>query len=554
MRRPTRAAALDAGSETMGGIRYALFAVALAAATAALPVVWRRRRRQPVAVDSLLVLLVGVITWSSADFLAYDLGVSGVLLALVAGVIYVAIGTTVGSFFVLAISMAGTGWRPSRRALVLLAIDPVVAGLLAATNSWHGLFFTGAGSRVPETYVNWQPGPLMWIHLGWVYSAFAVSLAVLVLGTWQRPAVYRRHNLLLALAPAPPLALNLLILRGYSEQLAQYGADRTSLGLVASTVIVSIAVLRSDLVVVPAVARALLVEQLADALMVLNVDGRVLDLNSAGRRLARAAQGRDDLDIGDWVRGDVDMLGSAPDVPLAVVIEGQVRHFAVQRHPLSNGRGDTLGTIVQATDVTQAHAARLELLERMSEVQSLQRRLSYEAEHDALTGLPNRRSLDRGVSRAAADGRTYAVALADIDRFKSVNDRYGHPVGDAVLQHAAAVLSQVAADHGLLGRWGGEEFVLLVEGGRAERAPDVAELLRTAAASHPAEVEGVVIPWSVSIGVAIARGGVPAVQTVAAADRALYVAKSCGRDRVVIASDDLTGSGSGAVGVGGPGT
>lgn len=509
----------------MGHAPVVLFAVLLVVVGATAPGLARRRAHHPVAVDSLLVLMVSVTVWSGGDVLAYDLRVSGPALALVVGLVYLAIGTTVVAFTVLAAALAGTGWRPSRRALVLLAIEPVLAALLAATNSRHGLFLVGPGSRVPTGYEQWRPGPLMWVHLGWVYTMVTVALVVLLSGTWYRPAPLRRQNLLLALSPVPPLLLSTLMAMGY--------ADRSSLGLVASSVIVAFVVRRSDLVVVPAVARTLLVEQLADPLIVLSGEGRVLDLNAAGRRLGRAVRGDLDLEIGRGLGGAAHLLTAEA---VRAELDGEHRHFAVQRHLLTNARGDRLGVVVQARDVTDAHAAEALLREQMAQVQALQRRLSYEVDHDALTGLPNRRRLDRGLAQAATGAVPYAVVLADIDRFKSINDRHGHTTGDVVLQHAAAVLLQAVGGAGLLGRWGGEEFVLLLVGEAVGRAAALAEAMRSAARDRPAPLEEASIAWSVSVGVAVMAPGAPAVQAVVAADRALYSAKRYGRDRVVVAT------------------
>lgn len=162
-------------------------------------------------------------------------------------------------------------------------------------------------------------------------------------------------------------------------------------------------------------------------------------------------------------------------------------------------------------------------------------RLQYLASHDVLTGLPNRASHDRRLAgtlaRAERHGEPFALFSLDIDRFKSTNDTFGHQAGDAVLRVAAERFRAVLRDGDMLARLGGDEFALIhpVEDGAREAAL-VAERL-IAAMAEPVLVRGMSIVVGVSIGIALApRDGLDAHELTAAADRALYRAKSEGRN------------------------
>jgi two-component system cell cycle response regulator len=155
---------------------------------------------------------------------------------------------------------------------------------------------------------------------------------------------------------------------------------------------------------------------------------------------------------------------------------------------------------------------------------------------DELTGIGNRRALDLELrtrtDAAAAGGDRFALVLADLDRFKAVNDRHGHPAGDRVLAHFAATLESVLRDVDLAGRWGGEEFALILSGANAETAAEIAERARVVAEAAPADVGGgVQIPLTASFGVAAWDGHEPD-ELVEEADAALYRAKANGRNRV----------------------
>jgi diguanylate cyclase (GGDEF)-like protein/PAS domain S-box-containing protein len=161
------------------------------------------------------------------------------------------------------------------------------------------------------------------------------------------------------------------------------------------------------------------------------------------------------------------------------------------------------------------------------------------ASTDELTGIANRRAfmgqLDREIAGAAEFGWPLAVAMFDVDHFKSVNDRYGHAVGDRVLQLIAARAAGVVRGGDLVGRLGGEEFGILMPGATLDEAAFVAERLREAMETV-AEIDESLPGVTISIGIAAREGQRSAAQLLAAADLALYAAKGEGRNRVRIAA------------------
>lgn len=162
------------------------------------------------------------------------------------------------------------------------------------------------------------------------------------------------------------------------------------------------------------------------------------------------------------------------------------------------------------------------------------------ASRDALTGLVNRRVMwEQGQARAAhavRQSRTLAVLIIDIDHFKSINDRWGHPAGDAALVAVARTLSETVAKEDLVGRIGGEEFLVLPA--EPLNALALAERLRAAAAALSIPLEnGQVLQCTISVGHAQADAADADWQrVVTAADEALYGAKRRGRNRVVSAT------------------
>jgi diguanylate cyclase (GGDEF)-like protein len=167
-----------------------------------------------------------------------------------------------------------------------------------------------------------------------------------------------------------------------------------------------------------------------------------------------------------------------------------------------------------------------------------QRLLLNAAMSDELTGLWNRRmilnQLARELNRARHERQPLAVAMVDIDFFKSVNDTYGHLAGDTVLREVALSLRSQLRSYDFIGRYGGEEFLALLPGCDAETSTEIARRMCQIAAGHPAQFGKLEIPVTVSIGLSsTTQVGFDSDAMIAAADSALYSAKAGGRNQVI---------------------
>jgi two-component system, cell cycle response regulator len=167
----------------------------------------------------------------------------------------------------------------------------------------------------------------------------------------------------------------------------------------------------------------------------------------------------------------------------------------------------------------------------------LQDALREQATHDGLTGLLNRNSilerLHEEVARAARAEEHLAVLMADIDRFKSINDTHGHIAGDAVLRDAARRLRAASRQYDAVGRYGGEEFLIVLPGCATAEAWRQAERVREAICNSPFPLEDGNLKVTCSFGLACTESTPPA-RLVRDADEALYRAKARGRNQVSV--------------------
>lgn len=161
--------------------------------------------------------------------------------------------------------------------------------------------------------------------------------------------------------------------------------------------------------------------------------------------------------------------------------------------------------------------------------------LQRERDSDPLTGLLNRRGLERQADLRLHTPQclSYGVIIADIDHFKAINDAYGHPVGDQVLVEFARILSSASKDHAIVGRVGGEEFVLLVSG-TAEECEALGNRLCGLVARHAFSKLPAGQKVTSSFGIAMVRSGETFWETAARADLALMRVKNLGRNRVAV--------------------
>jgi two-component system cell cycle response regulator len=286
-----------------------------------------------------------------------------------------------------------------------------------------------------------------------------------------------------------------------------------------------------------ATIRAVLTAQLTDS------GYRVVAATNGREALERFAQDRPDVALLDIDMPELDGMGVLDvvvgDPELATIpvvfLTGRATSEDVAEG-LARGAHDYLRKPVESSELAARVRAALRTKGLADELRERNAELELLATTDHLTGLYNRRfvvrELERLILRAGRHGHPLSVAMLDIDHFKSINDQHGHAVGDAVLIEVAARIKRRLRGDDMVGRWGGEEFLLVLPETLPEGTGIVAESVRAAIADEALALVAGSLDVTASIGWATWEPGDGSDNLLGRADLALYSAKAAGRNTV----------------------
>jgi two-component system cell cycle response regulator len=236
---------------------------------------------------------------------------------------------------------------------------------------------------------------------------------------------------------------------------------------------------------------------------------------------------------------DVRNLHAAPYTYILLLTAKDAKESVVEG--LESGADDYLTKPFHPAELRARIRVGLRLLDLEDSLVQAREAMRFKATHDALTGVWNRGAimemLEREVARSSREGISLGVLIADLDHFKSVNDTYGHLAGDVVLCEATSRMQSDIRAYDAVGRYGGEEFLILLPSCNRSEAAENAERLRGTVIARPVETDSGPLKITLSIG-GVATANWPdynAGQILHLADSALYRAKQEGRNRVVIA-------------------
>lgn len=434
--------------------------------------------------------------------------------------------------------------KQSWQFVLTLFMIPFVTLVFAWTNGWHHWLWSGysQGSKEYNVLI-YHHGFWFWVHTAYLYLLLAVGIFFIFKNLVTSTPSVRRQLLILLFSMLFPMLTGTIYALGY---VPIEGLDITPTGLVFTGAILVWGLFRYQLLDLMPVARATLVEQLQDGVMVLDLQGRIVDINMAlqkllgwdpkivlGSRLSAVFPEIHNLvfDLDGTLRREIP-LPESPGVELEV--QGSV---------LFNNRRVQVGKLIVVRDVTARKIAEVDLQrtnqklkETLDQTKDLQIKLEKMATHDILTGLYNRHIdeiLTREFSRARRENSRVSLAMVDIDHFKHINDTYGHHVGDRILQAFGQALLRLIRVEDYAARYGGDEILLVFPGMQQGDAVKKANEIRKMFESLEMENEFQKGIATITIGVATFPQDGDSVEAITrAADQALYLAKQQGRNQV----------------------
>ncbi len=419
-----------------------------------------------------------------------------------------------------------TCWRT-----VLLWTLPVITVLLAATNEWHHLIWTGF---VPESLAGanlyvYLHGPAYWLYVSYIYI-YAAAAAVLVLQQVLRTSqVFRKQSGLILCSMIFPWVGSVMYVLDLNPL---PGLDTTPISFAFTALVIAWAIFSTHLLDLVPVARDLLIENLIDGVLVIDQHDRIVDANPAAIQLL----GVPGIRIGAAVSEDlrnwpalVSALTRKTSEAVEITMDGTPsRQLEVHVTPITDSRAETAGYLATLRDITPRKQIESALREKSLELERL-------AVTDSLTGLYNRRAVDEVLERefrqAEMERTPLSLALFDIDDFKRVNDQYGHHQGDEVLKSLAECLRKNIRLADLAARTGGDEFLIIFPGTDLNMARIGME--RFVSCWNSIENEQQKIHNTLSCGVTTWFPGDTPEEALKRVDLLLYQAKQQGKNRII---------------------
>ena len=434
------------------------------------------------------------------------------------------------------------------RNLALLALEPLTILLLLWLDVRFMFNQIDLAQRGGFTVLNIERGPGFWLNTIYSYALILLALVALAVGSMRANQFFRRQYLIILIGSVIPFAASLFTQARY-EELADL--DMAPMSFSVMSILYAYAVFRHQFMDLLPVARGRLIENMGDGVLVVDGIGRIVDINPAMKSFLDeepvALIGRNISEVLNLWSHDVDQLLEGFETRTELKFRGKpTRYLDLRITPLYNDDNVMNGRLIVFRDVTDRKIVEQNLRRAMDRLQTqlieigtLQSKLREQAIRDALTNVFNRRyleeTLERELARAERESYPLCLIMMDLDYFKDVNDTYGHEAGDVVLKALAETVMRQSRQGDFVCRYGGEEFVLVMPNIGIETARQRAEELHQIVNSLNIPYGNFNLTTTISMGVAAYPDhGKSKEELLRAADRAMYIAKNTGRNRVVV--------------------
>lgn len=362
---------------------------------------------------------------------------------------YVAVPILPIALLVFVYQYCGKKISPAR--IKLLLVIPVFSWLMMITSSWHQLFFSNmqaGGENAMKVEYGYY---FLLVHVPYSYGLMLISFFALLMEFSRASRHYRKQILLLFFSLSIPSIVNILVL-------FKILGNVTPLSFPIFFTIMGYAIFRHQFLGSNPIAYETVFHTIRDGVLILDRHDIIRDINpSAAKGLAKHPSEVVGLHVREAFKTWETAIEAYDKNPLKigeieVFLFGQKRFLSIESTLIATQNDISEGRIISIRDITDHHQYKLSL-----------EALAF---HDPLTRLANRRKfqeeVERAIEKSDASDKTFAILYFDLNRFKTVNDTYGHEIGDELLKYVAARVASILRKPDILARLGGDEFAILL--------------------------------------------------------------------------------------------
>lgn len=432
--------------------------------------------------------------------------------------------------FILLMCIDYVGYKGKYWFKLILLIIPLITIFMVATNERHHLYHKSITLRedIPFPILQIESGPFFYLHAIYLFLCIMFGVILLLLHMKKVVPGFRKPIIMMILGLTIPIAANYFYINGLSP----YGIDLGPISMSIGFVFCGASLIHFQIFNVIPIARDSVFEQIKDGVIVLNPYQVVVDFNKAMEQIFTGFSAQSvGKSIDDLLKENqtlISIFTKEQDSDVQITNAGQINHYHIQFSPIIKN-SNTVGKIVTFTNIT----------ERVD----LQNRLTHLASMDGLTNVYNRTFFFSHASETISSMNKkdeFCILMFDIDHFKHINDSYGHEAGDTVLIEIVKVVKSSLRSTDVIGRYGGEEFILFLPHTNLEDARKLANHVRLNIAESNIQIENEFITVTSSFGLAHSNVHENTKyilkKLTKEADQALYYAKNAGRNNVQLYS------------------
>lgn len=488
-------------------------------------IMWPRRRMR--GAMTFLILMLAFAEWNFCLAFEYA-SVTRELDILWSKIAYFGTVSAPVLFLIFSLQYTDDSKGISPRLMAILWLIPLITLGMAFTNEYHGLLWSAVLPN-PEKYpvrFLYYHGIWFWIAIIYFYLCLVIGTVLLIFDAIRQQHIYRQQAIAILIGIPLPWVANILYISGNSPI---PGVDLSPFFFAVTGLVLALGIYRFQLFNLLPIARNRIIEELLDGLIVLDPRGRIVDMNPMASKMLA---GDEQTSIGKLFQDvfpDLIRYIDQPADQAEIILKNHAQSWLELRSSsIYDSSGLLAGRILLFRDISGRKKAE-------EEIQAKSRELEKLAITDVLTGLNNRRYANQvfelELERSKQNGLPLSIGLLDIDRFKKINDKYGHHVGDEVLKEIANILFSSTRYMDMVARMGGDEFFLLFKNADLKAATNAMERLRQRVGSKkfPSMPEAITF----SAGVILCHKDETADEAMHRVDKMLYQAKRSGRNRVL---------------------